>query len=193
MAYEIESAILHSTGNMPEMSGPQAPSGQQATGTGISTQEFPEETRRLIQSTEFPLLADFLGQQAATTQPFLGGAATSPFVNQQYGQAAPNLALAAGREGAAQGGISDFGPINEETSGMAPQLVAALRQLTLARGAQTQSVIQPGYGNFLAPSSFNISAKQKEFNPFKTGFDLASGFTNIASGISDLTSNNTSA
>ncbi len=191
MAYEIESAILHSTGNASQMPSPSVPSGQQATGTGISTQEFPEETRRLIQSTEFPLLADFLGQEAATTQPF-GGAATSPFVAQQYGQAAPNLALAAGRESAAQGGIGDFGPISEETSGMAPQLINALRQLTLARGAQTQSVIQPGYGNFLAPSSFNISAKQREFNPFKTGFDLASGFTNIASSISDLTSNNTS-
>jgi hypothetical protein len=166
------------------------PAGQQATGVGTSQQEFPEATRRLIQSTEFPLLANFLGAQASRFSTLGGNVATNPFVQQQYGQAAPALALAAGKEGAQQAGIGDFGPVNEQVAGLAPELTNALRQLTLAQGAKQQGVIQQGYGNFLAPGNFSTSEKVNAPNPFQTGSTLAQGLTGIASQVQTLTSDN---
>ncbi len=183
--FDIISAVLSIGGGAASLAkGLSGGNQPQVTGTGVAQQEFPDETRKLIQSTEFPLLADFAKQQSATANPFLSGgagASTSPFVQQQYGAAAPALASAAGKSAGKAGGVTDFGPMEEETSGMAPNLINALRQITLSQASKTQSVIPQGYGNFLAPSSFSTSKKVEPFDPFKTGFDLASGFTSIAS------------
>lgn len=182
--FDIINAVLSIAGGASSLAqGVKGGNQPQVSSTQVQQQEFPDETRKLIQSTEFPLLAGFAKEQAATSAPFLSGAnpSTSPFVQQQYGAAAPALAQAAGKNAGKAGGVSNFGSMDEETAGLAPGLTNALRQLTLSQASKTQSVVPQGYGNFLAPSSFSTSeGKGEPFNPFDTGFKLGSGFSSVA-------------
>ncbi len=165
--------------------------GNPITSRSTSQQEFPEATRKLIQSTEFPLLAGFLGDQASRASLLGSNVNTNPFAQKQYGEAAPALAQAASKKGAEQAGIADLGPIDATVSGLGPELTNALHQITLAQGAKGQGVVQPGYANFLAPGSFSSSEKVAQFNPFQTGMQLGSGLTGIAAGIQGLSSDTT--
>jgi hypothetical protein len=156
--------------------------GEQATSTSTSKLEFPEETRRLFQDIEEPLLKGSLGEQQSLLLPLLGSFNTREAAQQRLGTARTNsLVLAASQRGATSAGITDFGPIEESTFGLSPELLEGLKQLVLQRGQQINTVVPPGYGQFLSPSTFT---QQKNESPgpdeFQTGFQIAQGLANVA-------------
>lgn len=139
--------------------------------------EFPEETRRLFQDIEEPLLKGSLREQAALLMPFLGGFRTRDAAAQRSG-ASQDIPFAAARTGAKRAGITDLGPSFEAVQGLQPELLAALRDLALARSQQITTVVPPGYGQFLSPQTFT---QQSGGGPdaFQTGFQIAGSLTNI--------------
>lgn len=156
--------------------------GAGGTPTSTSTQslEFPEETRRLFQDVEEPLLKDSLSQQSSLMSPFLGGNAQFPFLQSTFGQPPANLALAAGKRGAKDAGITNLGPLTESLGGLPTQFVENLRQLVLQNAAQRTTVVPPGYGQFLAPATFSQTQGAGP-DPLQTGFQLAASIGTVAS------------
>ena len=150
--------------------------------TSTTKREFPEETRRLFQDIEEPLLKGSLEEQASLLIPLLGGFRTRDAAAQRFG-ASQGIPMAAARIGAQQAGITDLGASFEAVQGLQPELLAALRDLALARGQQIQTVVPPGYGQFLSPQTFT---EQSGGSPdaFQTGFQIASGLANIAGALS---------
>lgn len=147
--------------------------------TSTSSQlEFPDETRRLFQDVEEPILSGNLNEQSALLQPFLGG--FKPEQAQAAGFGGPQaLVEGAARKGAKTADIGDLGPIFEDTSGISPALINALRSLVLQRGAAVNSVVPPGYGQFLSPSTFSQTS-QSGPSAFDKGFQIAGSLANIA-------------
>jgi hypothetical protein len=140
--------------------------------TSTSTLEFPEETRRLFQNIELPTLAAAQGEQQNLINPFLGGGPlASPFLTQQYGSA-PVTAMGAAKHSAATTGLGDLGPVQEGVGGLTPELFANLQNLVLARGAQVNSVVAPGYGQFLSPAT-HTQTDTPGPSPFAVGFQVA--------------------
>lgn len=140
--------------------------------TTTSRVNFPPETRNLIGGVEFPLLAGAIDEQSALLGPLLAG---QPFAAQtagQFGTRVPNTVRSAARTGAQTAGIGDLGPVFDDINVLQPQLLGALRSLALQRGAQSTSVVPPGFQPFLAPST---SQKTEGGGPgaFETGFQLA--------------------
>jgi hypothetical protein len=154
----------------------QATSGGRQT-TSTSSLEFPEETRRLFQGLEEPLLQGSFAEQANLLAPLLAGFRGRGALQQRFGAPA-QLVTSAARRGATQAGISDFGPIFEGIGGLSPELIAALQQLTVARGAGVQAVVPPGFGQFLSPQTFT---QQKTEGPsaFESGFQIAGSLAQI--------------
>lgn len=146
--------------------------------TSTSSLEFPEETRRLFQDIEEPLLKGSLEEQASLLMPLLGGFRTRDAAAQRFG-ASQGIPMAAARTGAKRAGITDLGPSFEAVQGLQPELLAALRDLALARGQQITTVVPPGYGQFLSPQTFT---QQSGGGPdaFQTGFQIAGSLANIA-------------
>lgn len=154
--------------------------GDTPTSTSTSKLEFPEETRRLFQDVEEPLLKGSLGEQAALLGPLLGGFRTRDAVAQQLGTArAHSMALSAAQRGGESAGITDFGPIEDSLQGLSPELLASLKQLVLQRGAKINTVVPSGYGQFLSPSTFSQTTGAGP-DEFHTGFQIASGLASIA-------------
>src|SRR6185295_4419784 len=91
--------------------------GQKTTQTSTSKLEFPEETKRLFQDVEKPLLQGSLDEQAGLLSPFLGGFRTSPFVQGEYGGVG-NVAKSATRKAASQSSVDDLGPAFENIEGL---------------------------------------------------------------------------
>lgn len=148
--------------------------------TTTSKLEFPEETRRLFQDIEEPLLKGSLNEQAALLAPLLGGFNTQEAAQQKLGIAqARSMALSAAKHAGPSAGITDFGPIEESLQGLSPELLESLKQLVLQRGAKIQTVVPAGYGQFLSPSTFT---QQSGGGPdeFQTGFQIASGLASVA-------------
>lgn len=149
--------------------------------TSTSKLEFPEETRRLFQDVEEPLLRGSLGEQQALLAPLLSGFRTREVAQQQLGTArAQSLALTAAKRGAESAGITDFGPIEESLQGLSPELLEGLKQLVLQRGHRINTVVPPGYGQFLAPSTFTQQQSSGGPDAFQTGLQIASGLASIA-------------
>lgn len=146
-------------------------SSDQLTSSSSSQLEFPEETRRLFQDVEKPLLEGSLQEQSSLLSPFLGGFRTSPFVKQQYG-GTTDIAKSATRKGASQAGLGDLGPAFENIEGLSPELIGALQGLVTARGQQINTVVPAGYGQFLSPATFSQTSGAGP-NAFQTGFQLA--------------------
>ena len=140
--------------------------------------EFPEETRRLFQDIEEPLLKGSLEEQAALLMPLLGGFRTRGDAAQRFG-ASQGIPLAASRIGAKRAGITDLGSSFEAVQGLQPELLAALRDLTLARGQQITTAVPSGYGQFLSPQTFTQQSGGGQ-DAFQTGFQIAQGLGNIA-------------
>ena len=140
--------------------------------TSTSTLEFPEETRRLFQNIELPTLAAAQGEQQNLINPFLGGGPlASPFLAQQYGSA-PATAMGAAKRSAATTGLGVLGPVQEGVGGLTPELFANLQNLVLARGAQVNSVVAPGYSSFLSPATHSQTDTPAP-SPFAVGFQVA--------------------
>ena len=150
-------------------------SGRKSTST--STLEFPEETRRLFQGVEEPLLSSSFGEQANILAPLLAGFRGRDAAQQRFG-APTGLIESAARRGASQAGVTDFGSIFEGLQGLSPELMAALQQLTVARGSQVNAVVPPGFGQFLAPQTFT---QQKSEGPsaFESGAQIAGSLASI--------------
>ena len=142
--------------------------------TSTSRLEFPEETRRLFQGLEEPLLQGSFAEQASILSPLLAGFRGRDASQQRFG-APTGLIESAARRGASQAGVTDFGPISEDIQGLSPQLMAALQQLAVARGTQINSVVPVGFGQFLSPQTFT---QQRTEGPsaFETGLQFASTF-----------------
>lgn len=136
-----------------------------------SSVEFPEETRRLFQDIEAPILEGAQDEQSSLLAPFLGGFKNDNFAASQFGGAKP-VVEAATRKGAEVAGIDDLGPAFENINGLTPELLKALSQLTLQRGAQVNTVVPPGYGQFLSPNTF-VQSSSDGPSPFETGFQVA--------------------
>ena len=152
------------------------------SGKGKTTQslKFPEESRRLIQDVEFPLLEGNLREQDAFIGPFLQGPAGFPSIQKRFGNLG-NIVEASARRGAKTAGISDFGPIMDDINGLSPDLLAALRELIFQRAAQARAIVPPGFDRFLSPST-SVSQSGGGGQALQTGFNLAAGLTSIASG-----------
>ena len=148
--------------------------------TSTSRLEFPEETRRLFQGLEEPLLQGSFGEQANLLAPLLAGFRGRDASQQRFG-APTGLITAAAKKGASQAGITDFGSIFEGIQGLSPELMAALQQLAVARGTQINAVVPPGFGQFLSPQTFT---QQKSEGPgaFETGAQLATSLASIYAG-----------
>ena len=146
--------------------------------TSTSRLEFPEETRRLFQDIEEPLLQGSLDEQSALLAPFMGGFRPQPFLQETYGQA-PTMALGAARRNAKESGIGDLGSVFESVRGLQPEFIEALRELVLQRGQGIQAIVPPGYGQFLSPSTFT---QQSGGGPsaYDTGFQIAGSAANFA-------------
>lgn len=141
--------------------------------------EFPEETRRLIGDVEFPLLEGFQGEQAGFLGPLLGDRSTfAPFLGAQFGGTVGPITQAAARRGAQDAGVTDLGPMFESLYGLSPELLQSLRELALQRGAQVKSVVPPGFGTFLSPSTSTTTSGTGP-SAFETGFGLAGALTPI--------------
>ena len=145
--------------------------------TSTSTLEFPEETRRLFQGLEEPLLQGSFAEQASILAPLLAGFRGRDASQQRFG-APTGLIESAARRGASQAGVTDFGSMFENIQGLSPQLMAALQQLTVARGAQINTVVPAGFGQFFSPQTFT---QQKTEGPsaFETGAQLAGSLASI--------------
>jgi len=141
--------------------------------------EFPEETRALFGTLEKPLIKGLQADQQSTIGPFLGTDRYSNWgVDATYGQA-PAVAERAAKKAAPAMGVSDLGPAFESVRGLQPEFVQALRELTLARGQQVNSVVPPGYGQFLSPATHSQTT-QPGPSAFDTGFQAAGSLANIA-------------
>ena len=148
--------------------------------SSTSRLEFPEETRRLFQDIEEPLLRGSLQEQEALLGPLLGGFRTRDAAQQQLGTAkAHSMALTAAQRGGESAGITDFGPIEESLQGLSPELLASLKQLVLQRGQKIQTVVPAGYGQFLSPSTSTQQSGGGQ-DEFQTGFQIASGLASVA-------------
>lgn len=153
-----------------------------AAGTS-SFQVYPEEATQLFRGVEQPLLQASLGEQQALLQPFLGGFSGGPQLPQGYGNT-PAIAMQAARQ-AAPSGVG----LNQATTaaeGLNPQLLAALSQLVLQRGAQLQGVVPAGYGQFFAPAQKTqqgppVSNAAAPPDAFATGQQLGSSLGDIGS------------
>lgn len=148
------------------------------TSTSSSQLEFPDETRRLFQDVEQPILSGNLQEQGALLQPFTGGFKPDQAQAAGFTGAQPIVENAA-RKGANIAGFGDLGPIFEDTAGISPVLINALRGLTLSRGAQVNAVVPPGYGQFLSPSTFTQTS-QSGPSAFDTGFQVAGSLASVA-------------
>lgn len=148
--------------------------------TSTSRLEFPEETRRLFQDVEEPLLRGSLQEQEALLTPLLGGFQTREAAEQKLGtKRAQTMAYTAAQRAGESAGITDFGPIQDSLQGLSPELLAGLKQLVLQRGAKIQTVVPAGYGQFLSPSTFTQQSSPGQ-DEFQTGFQIASGLASIA-------------
>ena len=148
--------------------------------TTTSKLEFPEETRRLFQDIEEPLLRGSLQEQEAFLGSILGGFRTRDAAQRRLGGARTHsLALSAAQRGGESAGITDFGPIEESLQGLSPELLASLKQLVLQRGSKINTVVPAGYGQFLYPSTFTQQSGG-ELDEFQTGFQIASGLASVA-------------
>lgn len=147
--------------------------------TSTSRLEFPEETRRLFQGIEEPLLQSSFAEQINLLAPLLAGFRGRDVYTQRFG-APTALVEGAARRGASQAGVTDFGPIFEGIQGLSPELIAALQQLAIARGAQINAVIPPGFGQFLSPQTFT-QQKTEGPSPFEAGFGIAGSLAQIGS------------
>ena len=148
--------------------------------TSTSRLEFPEETRRLFQDIEEPLLKGSLSEQEALLMPLLGGFNTREAAEQKLGtKRAQTIAYTAAQRAGESAGITDFGPIEESLQGLSPELLASLKQLVVQRGAKINTVVPAGYGQFLAPSTFT-QQKGPEADSFQTGFQIMSGLASVA-------------
>jgi hypothetical protein len=145
--------------------------------TSTQKVEFPAETRRLIQDVEFPLLEGALGEQRATFAPFLQGRRADSFLQGGFGSA-PKIAQAAARRGAKTAGVRDLGPTMERLKGLQPEFIQALRELVLQRGAQTRSIVPPGFGTFLSPTTRTETSGTGP-DAFETGFSIAGNAAKI--------------
>lgn len=154
--------------------------GKQKTSQTTSQPEFPDVTRQIIQDTEFPLLQSNIQEQLGLLKQFAPG--QSPFLSQQYGQGPIGTALGAAERGAKTAGVGDLGPVFENTFGLQPEFLDTLKQLVLQRGAQTKTVVGPGYGSFLAPGGQSTTT-QAGASPVETGFQLASSLGQVAGGL----------
>lgn len=143
-----------------------------ASSTTTQQLEFPEETRRLFQDVELPLLQGSQQEQSQLISPFFGGSRTTPFIGQQYGAPAVNVALAAGRRGAKDAGIGDLGPLYENVAGLSPEFLESLRSLVVQNAAQRTTAVPAGYGQFLSPSTFT-STEGAGPDAFQTGLQIA--------------------
>ena len=145
--------------------------------TSTSRLEFPEETRRLFQGLEEPLLQSSFGEQANILAPLLAGFRGHELRQQRFG-APTGLIESASRRGASQAGITDFGSMFETMQGLSPELIAALQQLAITRGTQVNAVVPPGFGQFLSPQTFT---QQNTGAPsaFESGFQIAGNLAQI--------------
>lgn len=146
--------------------------------TTTQTLEFPEETRRLFQDIEEPLLRGSLEEQASLLMPLLGGFRTRDAAAQRFG-ASQDIPFASARTGAKRAGVTDLGSSLEAVQGLQPELLAALRDLALARGQQLTTVVQPGYGQFLSPQTATQQSGGGT-DAFQVGFQAAGGLASIA-------------
>lgn len=122
---------------------------QAARGT-VSYPEFNPETAQLFRNIELPFLRGSLGEQEALARPFLGGFPGGLDAAAQYGGLAP-LIQAAGQRGAESAGVTNLGAIEQATAGLTPDILAALNNLILQRGAGIQTIMAPGFASFFAP------------------------------------------
>ena len=149
--------------------------------TTTQSVEFPEETRALFQNIEEPLLRGSQQELSALLMPLLGGFRTRDAANQQLGTArTQSMALTAAKHSGQQSGLTDFGPLMESTQGLQPELLAALQQLALQRGQQSNAVVPPGYGQFLSPQTQTQQSGGGGGDSFGTGFQIAQGLASVA-------------
>ena len=148
--------------------------------TSTSSLEFPEETRRLFQGLEEPLLGASFGEQANILAPLLGGFRGRDASQQRFG-APTGLIESAARRGASQAGVTDFGPMFENIQGLSPELMAALQQFAVARGTQINSVVPAGFGQFLSPQTFTQQGTEGR-SAFESGFQIAGGLASAYAG-----------
>lgn len=179
---ELFPALIGGAGLLTSIIGA-ATDGDSTTSTSTSKLEFPEETRRLFQDVEEPLLRGSLQEQLAFLAPLLGGFRTRDAAQTQLKTARPHaMALSAAQRGAQSAGITDFGPIEESLQGLSPELLESLKQLVLQRGQQISTAVPAGYGQFLSPQTFT---QQTGGGPdeFQTGFQIAQGLASITSAL----------
>ena len=152
----------------------QTPQGRTTSGV-----EFPEETRRLFQHTELPILQGSLMEQNAMVAPFLGGNRNLDFLTSMYGQPPVNMATHAATRSAQDQDMTDLGPLFETLGGLQPEFLAALQSLVLQRGQQSTAIVPAGYGQFLSPSTF--SQQSGGVDPYQSGFQIAGALANVGS------------
>lgn len=145
-------------------------------GGQTSTLEFPEETRRLIGDIEFPQITAALGEQTNLLGGLLGGSGTNPFIQNQFGARSGQAAQSAFKRGAKDAGVQDLSGL-DSLSALSPQLVEAIRSLTLQNAAQRTTVVPAGFGPFLSPSTFTATSTNS--SPFDTGFQLAGSLASL--------------
>jgi hypothetical protein len=155
-----------------------ASGGNKQTSSSSSQLEFPDETRRLFQDVEEPILSGSLNEQSSLLQPFLGGFKPGQAKEAGFG-GLKDIVQGATRKGGQTAGVNDLGPIFEDTAGLPPALINALRSLVLQRGASLNSVVPAGYGQFLSPSTFTQST-QAGPSAFDSGFQIAGSLANVA-------------